>query len=197
MREVVWFVWLGVSYVLPFHCILFSVDVLGGDKLFFFTVAYFFPCLLSSAWLVARPLSSEATLFVTCFAYGAFFLCLTFFALLLFGSSVSMWLLLLLVGVAGGVDGIAQSSVLSLAAHDARHIRLVLVGNAAAGLSVSALKILVKGALVSNSRLAAVIFTLICAALMLITMFALFYFRSRTSAEDSAVTFSFDDIVVG
>jgi hypothetical protein len=119
------------------------VDAVGADRLFAFTVVYFCPCLLASALLVFVPMiASLSLLYRIFFSYGTFFLSLSFFAFLISRPVLPPdWILLLVVGVIGLVDGLAQSSILSMGAHNETHMRQILLGNAIAGLAVSMLKI--------------------------------------------------------
>lgn len=166
-------VWLGVSYILPFHAILFSVDVLGSSSMFAFTVAYFGPCMVACFMLAAIPrqLSSVPPRARIVVSYALFAVALLFFAALLQDERAPLWLYGVVVCSVGILDGFAQSTVIGFAsAGSQERVRQVLLGNAVAGVAVAALKVVVKASLLQNTRLASTVFFGICAALMLGTI---------------------------
>ena len=159
-------VWLGVSYILPFHAILFSVDALGSRALFVFSAAYFGPCLAATFVLAVAPLRAVPPAARVLVAYVLFAVALVTFAGLL-QTGAPLWLYGFVVCWVGALDGVAQSTMLSLAAAgEPTRVRQMLLGNAVAGAAVGCLKMAVKASLLQDTRLASSVFFVLCAALM-------------------------------
>jgi hypothetical protein len=140
-------VWLGVSYVLPFHAILFSVDVVGPRALFLFSTCYFGPCLAACFVLAAvpGPLRVAPPSLRVLIAYVLFAVALLTFGGLLQSPGTPLWLYGFVVAWVGALDGVAQSTMLSLASTQApARVRQMLLGNAVAGVAVGCLKMAVK-----------------------------------------------------
>jgi hypothetical protein len=141
-------VWLGVSYILPFHAILFSVDVVGPRALFVFSTCYFGPCLAACFVLAAAPgpLRVAPPSLRVLIAYALFAVALlTFGGLVYMSPGPPLWLYGFVVAWVGALDGVAQSTMLSLASTQAPvRVRQMLLGNAVAGVAVGCLKMAVK-----------------------------------------------------
>lgn len=182
------FLYLGSSYLIPFHALLLTVDFFDlfnkdWHVPFLFSVIYFIPNMAIMLLLVFFFRENLKIKIVA--SYVGFTVILIVFPvmLLLSPSYISFIALSILIGCC---DAVAQSSVVGYACYlpypfggkenENHWVRMILLGNACSGVVVAIIKIVIKASarsddILESVRLSSTIFLAVSSVLMLFTAF--------------------------